>query len=140
MRAHLKDFVAGALQPRSQDAAQATHARKITKEDGWIDWAQSAQQIDCQVRALDPWPGCHADWVGSGGHSERFKILQVRVMAEQGDPPGSLLPSAAGLLVVACGEGAVEILRLQRQGGRVMEASAFLAGHPMAPGSTFKAP
>ena len=67
MRSHLKDFVAGALQPCSQDASQATHARKITKEDGWIDWAQSAQQINCQVRALDPWPGCHADWVGPGG-------------------------------------------------------------------------
>jgi len=77
--------------------------------------------------------------VGSGGQSERFKILKVRVVAEQGGPPGSLLASATGHLVVACGEGAVEILRLQRQGGRSMETAAFLAGHPMEPGSTFKA-
>jgi len=139
MRTNLKDFVAGALKPRSQDVAQATHARKITKEDGWIRWVQSAQQIDCQVRALDPWPGCHADWVGPGGHSERFKILQVRVVAEQGGQPGSLLALEAGRLLVACGEGALEIRRLQRLGGRAMEAAAFLAGHPMEPGTTFKA-
>ena len=91
------------------------------------------------MRALDPWPGCHADWVGPGGHGERFKILQVRVVAEQGGQPGSLLALEAGRLLVACGEGALEIRRLQRQGGRAMEAAAFLAGHPMKPGSTFNA-
>ena len=137
MRTHLKDFVAGALQPRSQDAAQATHARKIIKEDGWIDWAQSAQQIDCQVRVLTP--GQVAMPTGWGrGYSERFKILVVRMLWPSRGLPGSLLASAAGPLVVACGEGAVEA-GLQRQGGRAMEAAAFLAGHPMEPGSTFKA-
>jgi len=134
---NLQPYVQGKLQPRAQEEGLATHARKINKEDGQINWHQAAERIHAQVRALDPWPGCTADLLGSDGVVERLKILQVQPIAGKEAEPGTLCRPDNGRLVVSTGQGCLEIKRLQRQGGRPMEAAAFLAGYRIKDGMRF---
>lgn len=122
----------GSLAPVPQAEEGATYAKKITGEDQRIDWARPAVEVDCQIRGLSPAPGawCEAD-LGQG--PVRLKVLfseltDTRVEAA----PGTLMDDR---LVVACGDGkAVRLLKLQKPGGKPLEAREFLAGTPMPAG------
>ncbi len=114
-----------ALTPAPQDETGATYAAKIRKEEARIDWTRPAVEIDRQIRALSPFPGA---WTTAGGN--RLKLLMSRV-AEGAGRPGEVLHG----LTIACGEGAVEILRAQRQGKQALDADTFLRGTPLAPGT-----
>jgi methionyl-tRNA formyltransferase len=81
------------------------------------------------VRALTPWPG--SDFVLDG---RRVRVLRA-ALAEGRGAPGEVLDCGPGRLVVACGEGALELLELQREGRAAMAAAAFLRGLPVAPGT-----
>lgn len=114
--------------PVPQPEAGVTYAPKLSRADGRLDWTRPAVALDCQVRGLLPWPGAWTQWRG-----ETVKILQAR--PEPGDgPPGSVLDDA---LLVACGEGALRLLRLQRPGRGAMDAAALLRGQPIPAGATF---
>lgn len=114
------------LTPQPQPDAGVTYADKIDKTEARIDWTAPAQVVDAHIRGLSPFPGA---WTEIGG--ERVKLLASRLAGGQGTP-GEVLDDA---LTVACGEGAVQILRLQRAGRAAQDADAFLRGMPLPPGT-----
>jgi methionyl-tRNA formyltransferase len=122
----LAGVAAGALIPRPQPDQGVTYAAKIGAEDERLDWRKPAAELERAVRALSPSPGV---WFEHAG--ERIKVLQARVVAA-GGLPGTVLDDAP---TVACGEGAVALLRLQRPGRKPLEGQAFLRGYPLPPGT-----
>ena len=119
---------AGTLGLQAQPADGATYARKIEPNEERIDWTRSAGDIDRQVRALSPFPGAYCELGG-----ERVKVFAAEpVEGRVGAPPGTLLDDR---LAVACGAGALRLMRLQRPGKAAMDASDFLRGRPVAPGT-----
>jgi methionyl-tRNA formyltransferase len=114
------------LQPDPQPPDGVTYAAKLTRDEGRIDWARSADQIDRQVRALNPRPGV---WFEASG--ERVKLLRATPLpGPAGAKPGTLLDDE---LTVACGEGAVRLTELQRAGKAAQPASEFRRGFALPP-------
>ncbi len=111
-------------EPRAQSADGVTYAHKITREEAQIDWRQPAAEIERKVRAFRPAPGA-VTRIGE----DAVKIWRARVVHGKGSP-GEVLSN----LVVACGEGALEIAELQRAGGKRVGAAEFLRGRPLRPG------
>ncbi len=128
----IPDYVAGRIAPRPQPTAGVSHAPKIKKEDGHIDWNQPAQVIWNRVRGLVPWPGAFS-YLPNKPQPHLLKIWRAEV-AEHLGRPGEVLQAGKAGIVVGCGQGALRILTLQREGGRPLDAQAFLAGHPLQPG------
>lgn len=123
----------GSLTPQPQTEDGMTYAAKLTAEDQRIDWSRPAAEVDCQIRGLSPAPGawCEAD-LGQG--PVRFKIL----FSELTDHATVAVPGALidDRLAVACGDGrAIRLLRLQRPGGKPLDARDFLAGSPLPEGA-----
>jgi len=116
---------AGDVRPAPQDDSQASPAPKIFREDARIDWRRPARAVHDHVRALAPHP---AAWTPAPDGTQ-LKVLRARVASESGSrgAPGEVVEAAAHL-VVATGDGAVEILELQREGRARMDAGAFLRG------------
>ena len=121
---------------KPQDSALATKAPRLTKQDGAVDWSKSAEQIRNQVRALKPWPGTYTHWLRGAGEPLRLILDQVRSV-EGHSQPGQVLISDSQRLVIAAGEGAVDVQRLQPACKRVMDASEFLRGYPVQVGDRF---
>ncbi|WP_111429339.1 methionyl-tRNA formyltransferase [Rhodobacteraceae bacterium DSL-40] len=113
------------LRPEAQPEAGVTYAAKIDKAEAKIDWSRSAAEIDRQIRGLSPFPGA---WAEIGG--ERVKLL-LSTVADGSGPAGTVLDDD---LRVACGTGALRLLRLQRAGKGAMAARDFLRGFPVAAG------
>ena len=90
-----------------------------------IDWTKTAQQVHDHVRGLHPWPVATAELAGT-----KFKI-HATVVTEGSGMPGTILALTKTGLVVACGEGAVEIRSLQAEGGKRMAAPDYFRGHPL---------
>jgi methionyl-tRNA formyltransferase len=114
-----------AATPVAQPESGATYAGKLSRDDGRIDWTEPAVLIDRRVRAFDPWPGTFTTRDGAV-----LKILAAR-LAEGSGEPGTVLDDH---LLVACGEGAVRLTRVQLAGRAAMDADAFLRGHRLAAG------
>ena len=119
------------LQPRPQDDSRATYAAKINKAEARIDWSQSAARIDLQVRAFNPTPGAEAR-LGD----DLIKIWEARPV-EATATPGTVIEASPSRLVIACGEGALQVLQLQRPGGRRMGAGDFVRGKPLTADTHF---
>ena len=115
----------GALLAQKQPADGATYASKIDKAEGAIDWQQPADVLERRIRAFDPFPGCSTLLAGQG-----VKVWRARVEVRHGTP-GQVLVAEGGRLVVACGQGALELLELQLPGGRRIAAHDFLLRHPV---------
>jgi methionyl-tRNA formyltransferase len=113
----------------AQPAEGATYAAKLTREDGRIDWSRDATHILRQVRALNPWPGTFAELDG-----EVLKIHAALPATGEG-APGTVLDDA---LTVACGSGAIRLARIQLPGRAALEASAFLRGRKVPPGTLLR--
>ena len=114
--------------PVPQPDAGATYAPKLTKADARLDWTQPAEVLDRRIRALNPWPGTVTNWGG-----ETLRILAAELSAGEG-PPGTVL-AVNGAPVVACGQGALRLNRLQRAGKAAMPSGDFLRGSPMTVGT-----
>ncbi|MFV1530160.1 MULTISPECIES: methionyl-tRNA formyltransferase [unclassified Phaeobacter] len=114
------------LTPEVQPDAGVTYAHKIDKAEARIDWQRSAVEVDRTIRGLSPFPGAWCEIEG-----QRVKLLASRVVDGAG-VAGIVLDDA---LRVACGEGAVELLRLQRAGKGAQEREIFLRGFPVARGT-----
>jgi len=112
--------------PVAQPDAGATYAPKLTREDGRIDWTLDAPQLLRRIRALNPWPGTYASLGG-----EALKLLAAGP-AEGAGAPGTVLD---GRMTIACGVGAIRVLRMQRPGRAAIEAGDFLRGHPVPAGT-----
>jgi methionyl-tRNA formyltransferase len=130
--ATIQELVAGKVGPRPQPADGVSYAPKIKKEDGLIDWTQPARAIWNRVRALAPWPGAFTHLPGRP-QPHLVKIWQTAIEQRQG-LPGAILQADKAGLVVGCGQNALRILVLQREGGRRLGAQEFLAGHPLQTG------
>jgi len=121
--------------PRSQSTEGATYAKKITKDDSVVNWAQHCQEIDRLVRALNPYPGAMTN----------LQNNSVKIWAAQPKPPSGEMTMQPGLvleinergILVACGEGSLLLTSLQRQGGRRMSAAEFAAGQRTEVGHSF---
>jgi methionyl-tRNA formyltransferase len=129
----LPRYVAGGIAARPQEESRASYARKITKEDGRLDWTQSAQLLRNRVRAFTPWPGAYAFWTVRG-QRRLLKICRAQTEQRQGRP-GEVLQADRGGVVIGCGTDALRVEELQQEGGRKMSASEFLAGHELQAGA-----
>ena len=119
----------GTLVPRPQPTDGVTYARKLTRDEGRLDWGKPAVELERVVRALNPAPGV---WFEHG--RERVKVLAASLSSGSEAAPGTVLD---GALTIACGAGALRLTRLQRSGRAAMEAEAFLRGYPLPPGTRF---
>ena len=116
----------GSAVETEQPGEGVTYAAKLGPEDEPLDWSESAQVLSRQVRALSPRPGAHFLLDG-----ERWKALAAEP-AEGDGAPGEVLDDH---LTIACGEGALRLLRVQRPGRKAMAAGDALRGHPIAAGT-----
>jgi methionyl-tRNA formyltransferase len=112
--------------PQPQPADGVTYAAKLGKADGALDWTRPAADLARQVRALNPWPGTFFACRG-----EAIRVLDAAPAPGEG-PPGAVLDAAP---TIACGAGALRLLRLQRPGRGPLAAGDFLRGFPLPPGS-----
>ncbi len=117
----LDDLAEGRAAPRPQPAEGVSYAHKIDKAEAPIDWHQEAAVIERRVRAFDPFPGASFEWQG-----QNHKLWRAALHPGVPAPAGSVLPGTPGRLIVACGHGALELLELQRPGGRRQPAAAWL--------------
>lgn len=117
-----------ALQLTPQASAGVSYANKIEKNETRIDWSKPWQQVHNHCRGLSPFPGAWFELPGTG----RVKVLRTTKGMGQGKP-GQVLDDQ---LTIACGEGAVRLLELQRSGKQVMAAPAFLRGFAVHPGAS----
>lgn len=117
-----------------QDHASATHAAKITKEEGAIDWTAPASVIHNKVRGLQPWPLASTTLRGA-----RYVIRRSQVLEQQtSEAPGTIVTAHHDDLIVAAGGGtALRVLEIQPEGRRAMSVREFLAGHRLRPGERF---
>lgn len=106
-----------------QDSNLVTYASKIELEEGEIDWKRPSQEIHNLIRAFSPRPGAWC-WLYSGDEKKRLKILRSRPVDRKGTPGELFAPDA----IVACGEGALQLLEVQPEGKKVMKASDWLRG------------
>ena len=128
----IPDYVAGKIQPRPQPGEGIIHAPKIKKEDGRIDWSQPARTTWNRIRAFTPWPGAFT-FLPAQPNPLLLKIWQAEVV-ELAGAAGEILHADKTGITVACGQNALRVLSLQREGGRRMSAAEFLAGHALKPG------
>ena len=124
----LDGLAAGTLAGRAQDEAKACYADKLAREEGRLDWRRPAATLERQVRALAPWPGAFAELPGGG----RLKVLRAEAVEGSSGAPGQLLDET---LTIACGEGALRLLEVQKPGKASVEGAAFLRGARLAAGT-----
>lgn len=126
-RTTVPQILAGAAIETAQATDGLTYARKITPEEGRIDWARPAAEVDRQIRGLSPFPGAYCQVETTRG-IQRLKVLASR-LAEGDGAPGQVLTAP---LRVACGAGAVQLLRLQREGRPAGPAEEVVRGLDLA--------
>ena len=132
----ISTFVAGKISPQAQPAEGLTYAAKIKKEDGHIDWNLPAEKIWNRLRAFTPWPGAFT-FLKTELKPQLLKIWKVEVVGKSGIA-GTILSADKTGIVVSCGENALRILELQREGGKRLTAEQFLAGFPLKVGDRFE--
>lgn len=118
----LEGLQQGKLVAEQQDDAQACYAKKLQKAEAEIDWQQTATQLARQVAAFNPWPVAQTLYQG-----EVLRIWEARAIDEAaGKPPGRVIRADKQGIDIACGEGVLRLLRLQRPGGKPQSAQDFL--------------
>lgn len=110
----------GAIKPTVQPEAGVTYAAKLTKDEGRINWQESAAEIERKLRGLTPWPGVYFESKG-----ERIKVLEAAVAFGVHGAAGTLLNDD---FTVACGEDAITLTKVQRQGRSATDGASFLRG------------
>jgi methionyl-tRNA formyltransferase len=128
----LPAWVGGAISPRPQAEEEATYTRRITKDDGRIDWSLPSSQIARQVRAFYPWPVAYTYW-----GDRMLRVLRASVRAGEA-PPGKVIRSPDGAVAVGTGAGLLLPERVQIAGGRETDIAAFVLGHRDVVGSTLE--
>jgi methionyl-tRNA formyltransferase len=122
----LDDVVAGRAAATPQPEEGVTYAAKLSRDEGRLDWSRPATELARAVRAYTPWPGAWFD------HDDtRIKVLEAQPVDGKG-VPGTVLDD---LLTIACGSGALRLLRVQRSGKGPMDAVAFRRGYDLPQGS-----
>ena len=123
----LRQLEAGTLERRPQGNEGASYAPMLSRELSAIDWSRSAREIQNLVRGLSPWPVASSVYQG-----KRIKIYQTQVSGKESGEPGQVLPGKDFL--VCCGQNtALKLMTVQYEGGKRMDGSDFLRGHPALP-------
>lgn len=121
----LTRFENGKVPAAAQNEAEVSYAPMLDKTMCPIDWTKTAQQVHNHVRGLHPWPVATMELEG-----KTFKVHATKVVEGSGNP-GEILGLTKTGLRIACGEGAIEILSLQAEGGKRMAAPDYFRGHPL---------
>jgi methionyl-tRNA formyltransferase len=119
----------GTLTPRAQDDSLSSYAPKIQKTDGEIDWTAGAVDVDRRIRAMSPWPSAYTFHQG-----KRLIVIEASptgASAPDEPEPGTVV--ATDPLTVACGDGAIVLRRVKREGRPATDAASFVAGHSIGP-------
>ena len=125
----LAQVARGQDRPVAQPAEGATYARKIKTKEALIRWDRPALRVDRQIRGLAPFPGA---WFMAPSERGPVRVKALLSIPEDGEgAPGEILDDR---LLIACGEGAVRILRAQRDGRVPQDVDLFLRGFPLSPG------
>ena len=129
LRRTLEGLAAGNLPRMPQDDAAATMAPRLSKADGNVDWSRPAREIHCRVRGFNPWPGsvCRTP---AGKRLKLWRVIETTVATEQS--PGTVVAFDEGHPIVATGEGGIQLLDVQPEGGKVMDGAAYVRGHALA--------
>ncbi len=129
----IEKLKAGRIAPQPQDHTKASYAPPLKKGDGQIDWKRSAEEIDLQIRAFNPWPGAFTRW-----EKGLVKILRGEVRKGTSPvAPGVVLWIGADFIEVGTGEGSLRIRELQPEGKRRMSVRDFISGHRISVGTVF---
>ncbi len=129
----IRQLKEGALQPRGQDESAVTFAPMLKKEDGLIDWNQSAVAIERRVRGLDPWPGAYTH-IGN----KLLKVHRAKVLPADGKGnPGEVVRADAGGFWVATGAGIIGLEEVQLENKRRLPGAEFIKGARMRTGDRF---
>ena len=115
-------LLAGAAQPETQDDSLANYAHKLSRDCALIDWSRPAVEIERAVRAFSPWPVCHSLLQG-----QSLKVHAAQLADGKGQP-GEILHADRNGLLVACGEGALLLTRLQLPNARAMDFADLFNG------------
>jgi methionyl-tRNA formyltransferase len=121
------------LSPQKQDHENATKAPPLNKEMGLIDWSKSAEELQCLIRGLDPWPSAYTYLDG-----KRYRLFSPKVVHKDSEKPaGTVLLADNNGLLITTGSNALLVGELQPEGKKRMSVEAFLCGHPVPKGSRF---
>jgi methionyl-tRNA formyltransferase len=121
----LDEILLGKATPRAQPAAGVTYAAKIRKEEAAIDWSRTAEQIDRQIRAFDPWPIAQTQWNG-----QQLRVWEAEpIDARAAQSPGKVLATSAAGIDVGTGSGVLRLTRVQAAGRKAVTAAEFLNAH-----------
>jgi methionyl-tRNA formyltransferase len=122
-------WIAGEITPQPQYELKATYSKIIKKEDGRIDWSKKAEELERQIRAFYPWPGCFCLW-----DKKQMKILKVEVLKQTDvgpfGVPGKTFLAPDDKIAVQTGKDFLVITELQLEGKKPTTAKDFLNGHP----------
>ena len=131
MTEELPRYVAGTCTLIEQDHAAATSARPLEKADGRIDWSKSAPRVHDHVRGMSPWPGAHTTL-----RERNVKVEATRVIERTGTrgAPGTAVMVDKSRVVVACGEGSLELVTVKPEGKRAMAAAEWAVGRGIGEG------
>jgi methionyl-tRNA formyltransferase len=129
----LEQLALGGLNPVAQDDAAACYAAKLQKSEAAIDWAQPAAQIHRAVRAFNPFPGSVTGLAAVPG----IKVWRASLIPERSGQPGEVLQVGKDGILVACGEGALNLEVVQKPGSKPLPAQQFLQSVPVAVGDRF---
>jgi methionyl-tRNA formyltransferase len=135
----IEQFASGTLRPLAQPESLVTRAPKLKKQMGEIDWTKTAREVDCHIRAMQPWPNPYTFLHSPERPPQRLLVLAVRAAeaTQSGAQPGTPIEVEKERLVVQTGAGAVEIIQIQPEGKRPMTAADFLRGRRITSADRF---
>jgi methionyl-tRNA formyltransferase len=128
----LPRLAAGTLAFTPQDDATATYCRKLGKEDGMVDFSASAAALAARINGLFPWPACAVE---INGQAVKLGVADAVQQPATSGVAGEVIGGDGDGLLVATGAGALRLRRLQRPGGKMLNAAEFLRGFPVAVGT-----
>ena len=134
----VKTLADGTSRPRPQDETLATVCALLTKDDGCLDWTQTAAEIDARIRAYDPWPGAFTSWNG-----QRLTLKQSSVVAvalASSSVPGTVSVDKSKGILIQTGDGQLVVRELQLPARKAMDFRSFLNGNPALVGSRLGEP
>ncbi len=127
----LPEWAAGGIESEGQDGSAATTTKRLSKEDGEIDWSLAAVVIERQVRAYQPWPGSFSRLKG-----KLLKVIEADAVASESTTPGRVVSLPGAGVGITTGDGVLAVHRLQLEGRSAVDADEFLSGYPNAVGES----
>lgn len=141
----VRQLALGTAEQQPQEHSQRTLAPRIEKEQGCIDWHQTMREIDCHIRAMQPWPRAYTWLFRSGQPALRCLILKVNLPVDVAESDSStvvetqpgIIRVRSGNLEVETSNGWLQVVKIQPEGKKAMDVAAFLNGYPLTDDARF---